>query len=64
MRNLKADWRGVCARGTDAGNIIYDLYIFRGHPFRVYRSNGLVGQADDGDLDFIKESEKHESYGG
>ena len=53
MRNLKADWRGACC--TDV-TMVYELYVFRGHAFRVY-PNGSIKKASEGDLDFIKEDE-------
>lgn len=55
MRNLKADWRAACCRGND---FLYELYVFRGHPFRVYPC-GRIGKADEGDIHFIKEDSHH-----
>ena len=58
MRNLKADWRGAACRGND---FLYELYVFRGHAFRVY-PGGHIGKADEGDIDFIKEDERRKKH--
>ena len=58
MRNLKADWRAACCRGD---SLLYELYVFRGHPFRVF-PDGSISKADEGDLDFIKEDERRKNH--
>lgn len=58
MRNLKADWRAACCRGND---FLYELYVFRGHAFRVY-PDGHITKVDEGDIDFIKEDEKRHAH--
>lgn len=58
MRNLKADWRAACCRGND---FLYELYVFRGHAFRVY-PGGRIGKADEGDIDFIQEDERRKKH--
>ena len=58
MRNLKADWRAACCRGND---FLYELYVFRGHAFRVY-PGGHITKADEGDIDFIKEDERRKKH--
>lgn len=58
MKTLKSDWRAACCRGN---GFLYELYVFRGHAFRVY-PNGSIGKADEGDMDFIKEDERRKAH--
>ena len=50
MTMLMDDWRGAMVQGRDA-DLVYNIYCYRGHVFRVY-PDGRIGRADDTDRAF------------
>lgn len=58
MRMLKDDWRGAACRGND---FLYELYVFRGHAFRVY-PGGNIGKAGEDDIHYIAEVERRKQH--
>lgn len=58
LRMLKADCRGAACREND---FLYELYVFRGHAFRVY-PGGNIGKANEDDIHFINEGERRKQH--